>query len=50
MTISGQNHDRNTVCNEHDARELTDVMLSVLTMRMNDQHHSFGPLVNSTVD
>jgi len=35
---------------KHDITELMKLMLNVPIMRMNNQHQSFGPLVNSTVD
>ena len=43
------NDGRNTVCNEHDTTELA-VICSVPTMTTYDQHKSFGPPINSTID
>ena len=49
-SILRQNHARSMVCNNHDdATELTEVMLNVPIMRMNDRHQSFESLVSGII-
>ena len=37
-------------CNKQTITELTKMMLSMSTLRMNDQQQSYTPLVNRTID